>query len=228
MSRYTRFTSIVSAIVLMLGIAILSDSAQALAQRHRSSHRAPRDDNYSGRDSGRDNYRRDNVPRGTQMKVRLETEIDSNEARNGDRFRAVVLNPNSFADATIEGHVSRVEKSGKVRGQTVLTLALDRINFRNGGSQPLRGEVTKIYGEDDVKEVDSEGNIKSGSRGSSTAKRSVAGGAGGAILGAIIGGGKGAAIGAAVGAGAGAGSNVIRGSNRIKLEKGTEMMVQTR
>ena len=53
------------------------------------------------------------------------------------------------------------------------------------------------------------------------------GGAAGAIIGGVAGGGKGAAIGAGIGAGAGAGSNVIRGSNQIKLESGTEMLIRT-
>ncbi|MBX7219020.1 MAG: hypothetical protein K1Y36_03670 [Blastocatellia bacterium] len=166
------------------------------------------------------------VPPGTQMKVRLETQVDSKTAREGDRFRAVVLNPSEYADATLEGHVSLARKSGKIKGQTVLNLVFDRIQFRSGGSDPLRGQVVKVYGEKSVKQVDAEGNLKTGSRGSSTAKRTAGGAAGGAILGAIIGGGKGAAIGAGVGAGAGAGSNVIRDSDRIKLEPGTEMLIR--
>ncbi|MEW6733227.1 MAG: hypothetical protein AB1489_18005 [Acidobacteriota bacterium] len=167
------------------------------------------------------------VPRGTQMKVRLEKEIDSREARDGDRFTATVLTPNRYADSTIEGRVTSIKQSGKVKGKTSLALVFDRIRFPNGSTQLIRGEVVRVYGEKSAKEVDDEGKIKSDSRGASTAKRTAGGAAAGAIIGGLIGGGKGAAIGAGVGAGVGAGSNVIRGSNQVKLEEGTEILIRT-
>ncbi|MBI4855057.1 MAG: hypothetical protein HY819_24920 [Acidobacteria bacterium] len=168
------------------------------------------------------------VPRGTQMKIRLDSAIDSQKAKDGDRFQATAITPNKYADASIDGHLTRVKQSGKVKGQTSLVLVFDSIRLTNGETYPLRGDVTKVYGEKSVKEVDEEGNIKSGSRGSSTTKRTVGGAAAGAILGGIIGGGKGAAIGAGIGAAGGAGSNVIRGSDKIKLEEGTEILIRTR
>ena len=168
------------------------------------------------------------IPIGTQMKVRLEDEIDSREAKNGDRFKATVLTPSRYADSTIEGHINRVEQSGKIKGRTSLALAFDSIRLPNGQTQGMRGDVVRVYGEKSVKEVDEEGKIQGSSRGSSTAKRTAGGAAAGAILGGIIGGGKGAAIGAGIGAGAGAGSNVIRGSNQVKLERGTEILIKTR
>ena len=90
----------------------------------------------------------------------------------------------------------------------------------------MAAQVVKVYGEDSVKEVDEEGNIKSGSKGKTTAVRTGGGAALGAIVGGIAGGGKGAAIGAAVGAAAGAGSTAIQGSNKVKLESGTEILIR--
>lgn len=167
------------------------------------------------------------IPRGTQMRIRLENTIDSKESRNGDRFTATVLTPNRYADATIEGHVAHIKQSGKFKGQTAISLVFDRIRFRNGGSAPLSAQVVKVYGEDSVKEVDEEGEVKGGSRGKTTATRTAGGAALGAVIGGIAGGGKGAAIGAAVGAGVGAGSVFIQGSNRVKLEAGTEVLIRT-
>ena len=162
------------------------------------------------------------------MKVRLETTIDSKEAQNGDRFTATVLSPNRFADSTVEGHVTRVQQSGRIKGRTSISMVFDKIRFPNGQTKTMRAEISRIYGEKSVKEVDEEGQVKGSSRGESTAKRTAGGAAVGAVIGAIAGGGKGAAIGAGIGAGAGAGSNVIRGSNKVKLEKGTEMLIRTR
>jgi hypothetical protein len=167
------------------------------------------------------------IPRGTEIKIRLDNEIDSKESRDGDRFTATVLSPIRYADATIEGHVAKINESGKLTGKTELSLTFDRIRLRNGRSGRMAAQVVKVYGEDSVKEVDEEGNVKSGSRGKTTAVRTGGGAALGAIIGGIAGGGKGAAIGAAVGAGAGAASTAIQGSNKVKLESGTEILIRT-
>ena len=167
------------------------------------------------------------IPRGTEIKIRLENDIDSKKSRDGDRFTATVLSPRNYADATIEGHVAKIDESGKLSGKTQLALTFDRIRLRNGESGRMAAQVVKVYGEDSVKEVDEEGNVKSGSKGKTTAVRTGGGAALGAIVGGIAGGGKGAAIGAAIGAGAGAASTAIQGSNKVKLESGTEILIRT-
>jgi hypothetical protein len=167
------------------------------------------------------------IPTGTEIKIRLDNEIDTKESRDGDRFTATVLSPSRYADATIEGHIARINKSGKLTGKTELALTFDRIRLRNGQSGRMAAQVMRVYGEDSVKSVDEEGNIESGSKGKTTAVRAGGGGALGAIIGGIAGGGKGAAIGAAIGAGAGAASTAIQGSNKVKLESGTEILIRT-
>jgi hypothetical protein len=167
------------------------------------------------------------IPTGTEIKIRLENEIDTKESRDGDRFTATVLTPSRYADATIEGHIAKINKSGKLSGKTELALSFDRIRLRNGEGGRMAAQVVKVYGEDSAKEVDEEGNVKSGSKGKTTAVRTGGGAALGAIVGGIAGGGKGAAIGAAVGAAAGAGSTYIQGSNKVKLDSGTEILIRT-
>jgi hypothetical protein len=167
------------------------------------------------------------VPVGTEMKIRLNSEIDTKESKDGDRFTAVVLTPSTYADATIQGHISKIDQSGKLKGRTSLVLSFDTINFKNGTSRTIAAQVVRVYGEDSAKKVDEEGNVQSGSKTSTTVKRTGGGAAAGAVIGAIAGGGKGAAIGAAIGAGVGAGSTYIQGSNKIKLEPGTEILIKT-
>lgn len=167
------------------------------------------------------------IARGTEMKIRLSDTIDTKNSQDGDRFTATVISPNRYDEAKIEGHVARVQQSGKLKGKTALSLDFDRITFSNGASAPFAAQVVRVYGEDSAKNVGSEGDIESGSKGSTTTKRTAGGAAIGAAIGAIAGGGKGAAIGAIVGAGAGAGSTYIQGSNRIKLESGTEILIRT-
>jgi hypothetical protein len=167
------------------------------------------------------------IPVGTEMKIRLENEIDTKESKDGDTFKATVLTPSNYADATIDGHIAKIDKSGKLKGKTELALSFDTIRLKSGETIPMAAQVVKVYGEDSVKEVDEEGNVKSGSKGKTTAVRTGGGAALGAIVGGIAGGGKGAAIGAIVGGAAGAGSTYIQGSNKVKLESGTEILIKT-
>jgi len=167
------------------------------------------------------------IPRDTTMKIRLENTIDTKESKDGDRFTAVVLTPSQYADATVEGHIAKVEKSGKLSGKTELSLAFDRIRLRTGENIVFDAQVVEVIGEKSAKKVDEEGNIESGSKTKTTAIRTGGGAAVGAIIGAVAGGGKGAAAGAAIGAGVGAGSTYIQGSNKVKLEAGTEIVIKS-
>jgi hypothetical protein len=105
------------------------------------------------------------IPNGTEIKIRLDDEIDTKKSRDGDRFTATVLSPSKYADATVEGHIAKIDESGKLTGKTELALSFDRIRLRNGQSGRMAAQVVKVYGEDSVKEVDEEGNVKSGSKG---------------------------------------------------------------
>lgn len=167
------------------------------------------------------------VPVGTEMKIRLNSEIDTKNSKDGDKFTSVVLTPSKYADATLEGHIAKIDQSGKLKGRTSLVLSFDTLKFSNGTSRTIAAQVVTVYGEDSAKKVDEEGNVQSGSKTSTTVKRTGGGAAAGAVIGAIAGGGKGAAIGAAIGAGVGAGSTYIQGSNKVKLEPGTEILIKT-
>jgi hypothetical protein len=166
------------------------------------------------------------VPVGTELKIRLENDLDTKKNKTGDTFTAIVLSPDEYMDSTVEGHVAQINQSGKIKGQTQLALAFDRIKLTNGQTIPIDAQVTQIYSKSG-KQVDEEGNVKSGSQGKSTAVRTGGGAAVGAIIGGIAGGGKGAAIGSIVGGGAGVGSKVITGPQQVKLPAGTEVLIKT-
>lgn len=164
------------------------------------------------------------VPVGTDLKVRINDTLSSKESRVGDRFTATVIDPSRFDEARVTGHISSIQKSGKVKGRTSMNLAFDSIELRDGRRGVLHGYVTRVYG-DDAGKADNEGGIQSGSRTNQTVKRTGIGAGVGAIIGGIAGGGKGAAIGLIVGGAGGAGSLAIKGSKELKIESGTEMLV---
>ena len=164
------------------------------------------------------------VPVGTDLKVRINDTLTSKESRVGDRFTGTVIDPSRFDEARVYGHVSSIQKSGKVKGRTSMNLAFDSVELRDGRKGVLHGYVTRVYSDDSGK-ADNEGGIESGSRTKQTVKRAGIGATVGAIVGGIAGGGKGAAIGLIVGGAGGAGSLAVQGSKELKLESGTEMLV---
>jgi len=167
------------------------------------------------------------IPDGVQMKIRLTSQISTKTNKEGDRFMALVLDPTDYADAVIEGHIAKLNKSGKASGKTELALAFDSIRTRDGRSGRFAAQVEKVYESETVKTVDEEGNVETGSRTKDTATRSAGGAALGAIIGGIAGGGKGAAIGAAIGAGVGLGSVFIQGGKDLILDPGTEILIRS-
>ncbi|MFN2578460.1 MAG: hypothetical protein ABR607_12300 [Pyrinomonadaceae bacterium] len=166
------------------------------------------------------------VPIATNLKVRINDTLSSRESRAGDRFTATAIDPVRFNEATVQGHIRSIVKSGKVQGRTTMNLAFDSIDLP--GDPPrhgvLHGYVTRIYGSNNAR-TDQEGGVQSESRGKQTLKRSGIGATAGAIIGGIAGGGKGAAIGLILGGAGGAGSLAINGSKELRIESGTEMLV---
>ncbi len=163
----------------------------------------------------------------TTVRLRLETQISTKTNQDGDKFTAFLVEPKEFEGAIIEGHIGKVKRSGKLTGQTELALEFDSITFKDGTTAEFRAQVERIYATEQVKTIDDEGNVQTGSTTKDTTIRSAGGGALGAIIGGIAGGGKGAAIGAILGAGIGAGSVYVQGNKDLIFDPGTEMQVRT-
>ncbi|MFN7931488.1 MAG: hypothetical protein U0Y68_26875 [Blastocatellia bacterium] len=166
------------------------------------------------------------IPPDTSVRLRLDTPISTKTNQEGDKFTAFLVEPLEFEGATIEGHIAKLKRSGKLTGQTELALEFDRIVFKDGTASDFRAQVERVYANEKVKTIDEEGNVQSGDTTKDTTIRSAGGAAIGAIIGAIGGGGKGAAIGAILGATVGAGSVYIQGKDLI-LDPGTEIQVRT-
>jgi hypothetical protein len=148
------------------------------------------------------------IPEGTSLIVRLNDEVSSETAQEGETFTAVIDDPvyvdNEIAiphNATVRGRVVRVASAGKFKGRSELALSLVSVAFNGKSYQINTNEWSK----------------QGGSRGKNTAAKVGGGAALGAIIGGIAGGGKGAAIGAGVGAGVGTGAQAVTKGQQIKL-----------
>jgi hypothetical protein len=222
-------TNLGRAVVAAVNASGAGDVADDSSRTRRSDERPPvaapsRDETRADTSVSRGSIR---IPDGVQMKIRLTTQISTKTNKEGDRFTAIVLDPTEYADATIEGHIAKLNKSGKATGKTELSLAFDTIRLRDGRSGRLAAQVERVYESEKVKTVDEEGNVETGSRTKDTAVRGAGGAALGAIIGGIAGGGKGAAIGAAIGGGVGVGSVFVEGGKDMVLEPGTEVLIRT-
>ena len=168
-----------------------------------------------------------NIPSGTELRIRLASPISTKTGRVGDTFKATVVQPSTYESATVEGRIATLNKSGRVSGKTEVGLAFDSITLPDGRSARIDGELVRIYESENVKRVDEEGRVESGSRTRDSEVRGGIGAAAGAILGGIIGGGKGAIIGLIVGGAAGVGTVYVEGNKDLVLEPGTEMVIRT-
>ena len=157
----------------------------------------------------------------------LDNGISTLNAREGDRFTATVRQPSQYEGATIEGHVSSVQRSGRITGRSQMTLNFDTIRLRDGRSYRFAGILESVRNaQGDTVKIDNEGMVRDDNQTTKTAQRAAIGTAVGAIIGAIAGGGKGAAIGAIVGAGGGAGSVYVQGRDDLELDRGTELVIR--
>lgn len=179
------------------------------------------------RDNSRRSYGAVNIPNGTELSLRLTSPISTKTNRVGDRFTAVVTSPPRYGGARVEGHITSLNRSGRVTGKTELALAFDSITLADGRQGSLDADLENIIISEQVKKVDEEGRIESGSRTRDSGVRGAIGAAAGAVIGGIVGGGKGAVVGILLGGAAGVGTVYIEGNNDLILDTGTEMVIRT-
>ncbi|HLL76780.1 MAG TPA: YMGG-like glycine zipper-containing protein [Pyrinomonadaceae bacterium] len=167
------------------------------------------------------------IANGTTLIATLNSQLSTQTTQNNDRFTMTVREPAQFEGAVIEGHVTGVDRSGRVAGRSQITFNFDRIRLRDGRTYNFAGWVESVRttaGE--TVSVDNEGTVRDDNQTNRTVQRTAIGTAVGAIIGAIAGGGKGAAIGAVLGAGAGAGSVYVQGRDDLELQPGTELTIR--
>ncbi|HXG94431.1 MAG TPA: hypothetical protein VNN73_18960 [Blastocatellia bacterium] len=221
-----------NAVVPANGAVIARASVLADQQRARQTT-----DTYPRRDTAPPPPQRDtaqtrgrystDIPANTLLNLKLNSTIDTKNNRVGDRFTATVIAPPEYEGATVEGHIARINKSGRVSGRTELALAFDTITFQDGRQAEFSASLEKVVESETVKKVDEEGNVQSGSRTSDSKTRGGVGAAAGAIIGGIAGGAKGAILGAIIGGAAGVGTVYVEGDKDLILEPGTEMIIRT-
>jgi hypothetical protein len=158
--------------------------------------------------------RRNEVPAGTELDVRLERPLGSATAQVEDRFTATTLadlyQGNDVlipAGSTLRGVVSSVTKATRTERKGAMTVVFDQISI-NGRSHPIHATVSQA--------LESEGIRGEAGK--------IGAGAGvGAILGGILGGAKGALLGILIGGG---GTIAATEGKDVDLPAGTILRVR--
>ena len=154
------------------------------------------------------------VPAGTEIDVRLQSNLNSGTAQVEDRFEGttmVDLNVNGRvlipAGSVMRGVVTAVEPGTRTNRTSRLTVSFDQVTV-NGRAYPMRGTVTQAL----------EG---AGVRGE--VPRAGAGAVVGGIIGGLLGGGKGAVLGVLIGGG---GTLAATEGKEVDLPQGTVLRVR--
>jgi len=153
--------------------------------------------------------RANDIPPGTQIRVRMIDSLNSGKASSGDIFHGTLDSPIIVKGkelyphgADVTGTIAAVHPSGRLSEPGELTLILNTVSSGSAASsltvQPLQ--------------------IKGESHGKSNATKIGGGAVLGAIIGGIAGGGKGAAIGASAGGAAGTGAAAATGKREATVD----------
>jgi hypothetical protein len=134
----------------------------------------------------------------TDFRVKLLGPLSTKTSQKGDKITAQVLSPQEFQGDIMEGKVTEVKSSGKMKGQAVLNFTFEILNH---GGEPIhvRSSVQSVSNSKGQQDVDEEGRVV---KKTNNIGKAALGTGLGALIGGIAGGAKGAAIGAGVGAAA--------------------------
>jgi hypothetical protein len=169
------------------------------------------------------------IPQDTEMIVELQNDLGTEKNKEGDKFTAKVVSPEELSGAMIEGRIDKIQRPGRIKRRSELSLSFDRIvlsDERWSNFNALLSEVIPAKG-DNVRRVDSEGTaVGKSSVKSDTIKVGTATGTGAAI-GAVTGGPVGAAVGAGVGAAFGVGAVVFERGKHVRLNQNQQLRIRT-
>jgi len=160
----------------------------------------------------------ENIPSGTRLTIRTDSQITSRTAKAGQAFhanltRALVVGSKSIAPSgsPVKGKITYAKSSGRLHDPGELTLRLTSVEV-NGKMIPISTTAFHAKGKSHTK-----GNVE----------KIGGGAAAGALIGGIAGGGKGALIGTAAGAGAGTGVAAATGKEEAVIHSESALTFTT-
>jgi hypothetical protein len=161
----------------------------------------------------------------SDFRVKLLGPLSTKTSQKGDKITAQVLSPQEFKGDVMEGKVTEVKSSGKIKGQAVLNFTFETLHH-GGQGIGVQSSVKSVTNSKGQQDVDEEGRVikKTNNLGKAAL---------GTGLGALIGGIAGGARGAAIGAGVGAAASIVMiqmtvKGNAVDFAPGTEFLLSVK
>jgi hypothetical protein len=174
------------------------------------------------------------IPKGTHVLLRMLNSISTRTAAEGNQVYLqtatpvavngeIVIPPGTY----VQGSVSHVKRSGRVKGRAELALHLESMTFPGGKMLKIAPRLSSVdSGETGQKVDDQESQVKSApSVGKDSAQVAIMAGSGAAIGGLADRSFKGAGIGAAAGTAVGLATTLLTRGNEVELRQGSTLDV---
>lgn len=170
------------------------------------------------------------VPQNSLFTLELLSPISTAVNKKGDAFRCQVVAPDQYRGAIVDGELTKVEASGKVKGKSKIAMGFRLITLPNGDAGKFDGQIKEVYeleGAANQGRAGNEGEVKAKSYRKRDALRITVAAGIGALLGGALGGREGALLGATIaGSLAAAGTLSEKGPN-LEFGDGTRFVVLT-
>jgi hypothetical protein len=170
------------------------------------------------------------VPAGTMLHCRATQTLTTKLNTQGDAFTLSVAEPISVnghevisVGATLAGHITLMERPGRLKGVGEMRLTAEQITLPDGRSFPVGATLMTVYGIDNVKVVGGEGLVKGPSSSRPEFEEIGGGTAGGTLLGLLF---AHPIIGATLGFTATTVDRLRRGGKALTLPAGTQLNYQ--
>jgi hypothetical protein len=171
------------------------------------------------------------VPANSLMRVRLDTELNSEKSYVGQTFSSTLVDPVYSRNGVllapqgskITGRVTNVQRARKNGEPATMDVQFVSLRLPNGVHTAINGSLAELSTSNSSS--DNEGTVTANRTSHRKVKFIGGGAAGGAVIGAIAGGGKGTLIGAGVGAVAGIIGGRVKKGHEVKVKSGTEFGV---
>ena len=174
------------------------------------------------------------IPKGTHVLLRMLNSISTRTAAEGNQVYLqtatpvavngeIVIPPGTY----VQGSVSHVKRSGRVKGRAELALHLESMTFPGGKMLKIAPRLSSVDSGETAQKVDGqESQVKSApSVGKDAAQVAIMAGSGAAIGGLADRSFKGAGIGAAAGTAVGLATALFTRGNEVELRQGTTLDV---
>jgi hypothetical protein len=156
--------------------------------------------------------------------------LSASANRKGDKFTLVVVEPEAFKDAMIEGEIVKAKAAGRVSGKSELLFSFNTLTLKGGSATPIVADLKEVSNSKGKANADEEGRVIGKSSTRKDVTRTAVFGGIGAAIGGIAGGASGAAKGAAIGAAIGLTIAFSTQGEDIRFDPGSKfkLMVTTK